>query len=104
MKYLHMIALSLTLAIGSTGVAMAKNDKEKKLPPGLQKKVQQGKPLPPGWQKKLAVGETLDSEVYEKGKVVKKDEDKGTVTIDVDGEVIKVMEKSRRIIDILNGH
>jgi hypothetical protein len=31
----------------------------KKLPPGLQKKLERGGELPPGWQKKLARGEVL---------------------------------------------
>jgi len=83
------------------GLAYAKNDKEKKLPPGLQKKVQSGKSLPPGWQKKLAVGDILDEKVYKQGKVVMSDSDKGLVTISVEGKLIRVIENTREIVEIL---
>ena len=94
---LALVVVSLSFG----GAAYAKNDKEKKLPPGLQKKVESGKSLPPGWQKKLAVGEKLDKEVYEHGKVVTKDIDNGLITIKVEGKIVKVVEKTREIVDIL---
>lgn len=93
--------VGLSLSLG--GLAYAKNDKEKKLPPGLQKKVESGKSLPPGWQKKLAVGETLGEEVYEQGKIVTSNSDKGLITISVEGKLIKVIENTREIVEILDG-
>ena len=103
---MNKVKVIITIAIVSLclgGLAYAKNDKEEKLPPGLQKKVESGKSLPPGWQKKLAVGETLDDEVYKQGKVVVKDSDKGLVTINVEGKLIRVIENTREIVEILEG-
>ena len=37
---------------------------ERRLPPGLGKKVVRGGNLPPGWEKKCVVGETLPTDVY----------------------------------------
>lgn len=93
----------LIISLSFGGIAYAKNDKEKSLPPGLQKKVQSGKELPPGWQKKLAVGETLDKDVYEHGTVVSTNSDKGLITVSVEGKLIELIEKTREIIDIAEG-
>ncbi len=87
--------------------------KHKPLPPGLQKKVARGGELPPGWQKKLARGEVLPAEVYGAGQPISAADGqrwqlpadpKGTVTIDVDGEVVRVVQNTREIIDILRGN
>ena len=47
---------------------MAKNEekynKQKALPPGLQKKYERTGELPPGWQKKIVKGEVLDPNIY----------------------------------------
>ncbi|WP_152205758.1 hypothetical protein [Marinobacter changyiensis] len=85
------------------GSAYAKQDTEKQLPSGLQKKVQSGESLPPGWQKKLAVGEVLDDEVYKLGHVIKTDSDKAVVTISVEGKLIRIMENTREVVEILEG-
>ncbi|MCK5360884.1 MAG: hypothetical protein KAJ95_09680 [Gammaproteobacteria bacterium] len=78
----------------------AKN-KDKPLPPGLQKKVDRGESLPPGWQKKLHKGEILDYQVYRHGRVVIPVNHEGILTINVDGKLIRLMEATREIIDIL---
>ncbi|MFZ5757705.1 MAG: hypothetical protein ACOY3X_12415 [Pseudomonadota bacterium] len=82
--------------------------KQKALPPGLQKKAAQGKPLPPGWQAKLARGEIMATAVYAAGKPLPPEVRKqlpadppGTVTIEIEGEVVRVLEKTREIVDIL---
>lgn len=86
--------------------------KHKPLPPGLQKKVARGGELPPGWQKKLARGEVLPTSVYAAGQPISATDRQrwqlpadpaGTVTIDVDGEVVRVVQNTREIIDILRG-
>ncbi|GAA4651368.1 hypothetical protein GCM10023116_36520 [Kistimonas scapharcae] len=96
-------ALVLSLSVG--GLAHAKNDKEKDkgLPPGLQKKVESGKSLPPGWEKKLEVGGKLDKDLYKQGKVVLTNPDKGTVTLELDGKLVRVLKNTREIVDILDG-
>ena len=100
MKISRTIMMLLVCAL-SVGVAFADSGKEKKLPPGLQKKVESGKSLPPGWQKKLEVGAVLDDEVYQQGKVVDRDGKRGEVTIEAEGKRVKVVERTREIVEIL---
>jgi len=96
------IVLATALLLSATSLS-AKPDKEHKtLPPGLAKKADQGKPLPPGWQKKLHKGDRLDDDIYARGKVVVPLGKDGTVTINVDGTLLKLYEHSRKIIDIIN--
>ena len=97
------ICLFIAMTIIFSGTAFAKNDKEKSLPPGLQKKADRGKSLPPGWQKKLAVGEILDKQVYEHGDVIHKDIENGLLTIKVEGKIVKLINNTREIIEILDG-
>jgi len=85
--------------------ALAKHDNDKKdkdLPPGLQKKVDNGQPLPPGWQKKLHRGDILDYDIYDRGRVVVPLDEDGRISIQVEGSIIKLDEKRRKILDIVN--
>ncbi|MFZ5722044.1 MAG: hypothetical protein ACOY33_00130 [Pseudomonadota bacterium] len=88
--------------------AAVSHGKQKPLPPGLQKKAARGGELPPGWKKKLAAGNVLSPEVYQAGQPLPKDVKKklppdpdGTITLDIDGEVVRVVQKTREIVDIL---
>ena len=101
MKAVKIIITSLILTLAFGGLAQAKNDHEKKSPPGLEKKAHSGKKLPPGWQKKVKVGEPLDKTVYEEAKVVSRD-DKGTETLQVEDKLIKVIKNTREIVEVLN--
>lgn len=85
------------------GSALAKNDKDKnkQLPPGLQKKVASGKALPLGWQKKLAKGEKMDAEVYKKGEIIIPINKHGEITLRVDGKVVRLYKATREIIEVL---
>lgn len=94
---LMFFALSLV-----TGPALAKKDKEKRLPSGLEKKLERGKTLPPGWQKKMAVGEVLDREIYQQGKVVHEDRKGAFITIAVEGKFIRLIKNTREIVEILD--
>lgn len=80
----------------------------KRLPPGLQKKVARGGELPPGWKKKLAVGDKLPEEYESKAESVPEailkrlpETPEQTEIIRIGDEVIRVMENTREIIDIL---
>ncbi|HKK17340.1 MAG TPA: hypothetical protein VJ952_01555 [Opitutales bacterium] len=80
----------------------------KRLPPGLQKKVARGGELPPGWKKKLAVGDKLPEEYESEAsslpeEILKRlpETPKGTEIIRIGDEVIRVVENTREIIDIL---
>ncbi|WP_211829264.1 hypothetical protein [Kistimonas asteriae] len=103
MNKTHALLTALVISLSVGGLAHAKNDKEKDLPPGLQKKVQSGKSLPPGWEKKLEVGGKLDKDLYKQGKVVLTNPDKGTVTLELDGKFVRVLKNTREIVDILDG-
>lgn len=82
--------------------------KQKHIPPGLQKKLARGGELPPGWQKKVARGEVMPSEVYKYSTRVPQDvwaklppQPPGTVIVNVEGKVVRLMEATRTIIDVL---
>lgn len=87
-----------------TGTAQAKNDnnKDRALPPGLQKKAENGQSLPPGWQKKLAKGEKMDDAVYEKGEIIIPINKHGEITLRVDDKVVRLYKATREIIEVLN--
>lgn len=96
-----LICLSLTIP----ATVMAKNDKHNKhgtLPPGLQKKHERGKPLPPGWQKKLRKGDILDIDIYHRAKVVVPLDKHGHITVSIEGQLLKLVKKTRKIVDILH--
>ena len=102
LKFLtSIIVLAL---VASPTIADGKNGKgnNKPLPPGLEKRAQQGKPLPPGWQKKLAKGDILGDDIYLRGSVVVPLGTDGILSISVEGTIIKLHEKTRKIIDILH--
>lgn len=97
------LKVSLTILIVATlcSTSLYATNKDKSLPPGLQKKVDSGEPLPPGWQKKLQKGEILDYRVYRRGRIVVPANQQGIITIKVEDRVIRLMEATREIIDIL---
>ncbi|WP_228127104.1 hypothetical protein [Kangiella aquimarina] len=83
--------------------------KQKQLPKGLQKKYQRTGELPPGWEMKLQRGEVLSDDVYRYGRPLPYDLRQrlpigpvGSKIIEVEGKIIRVMENTREIIDILN--
>ncbi len=83
--------------------------KQKQLPKGLQKKYQRTGELPPGWEMKLQRGEVLSEDVYRYGRPLPYDLRQrlpigpvGSKIIEVEGKIIRVMENTREIIDILN--
>ena len=96
-KYLLLIIAAALIS----GPVYAKKDKDKPLPPGLQKKVARGGELPPGWKKKLQKGAVIEREVYEHGTVIKPVDATGVITIKVDDKIIRLMKATREIVDIL---
>lgn len=78
------------------------------LPRGLEKKYQRTGELPPGWQKKINRGEILPVDIYNYGHQLPVDLRRslplgpvGSKVIEVEGKVIRLMENTREIIDIL---
>ncbi len=98
---IHFFATAMLAGLLASEIATAKDHKQKQLPPGLEKKAQSGQALPPGWQKKLAVGSILDRRVYENSQVILRD-DKGIVTIRAEGKLIRLLENTYEIVEILD--
>ena len=85
-----------------------KPKKKKKLPPGLQKKLERGGELPPGWQKKVARGEVLGSDLYRQSRSLPEEllrqlsyRRDGTELRLLDDRVVRVMDGSRAIMDVM---
>jgi hypothetical protein len=103
----NLIISTLLVASLSAFPVCAKNDKGNKgakgknVTHGLQKKISRGKPLPPGWEKRLAKGNLLGKDIFEAGKVIVPVDNKGIMTIKVEGKAIKLFKATREIVDIL---
>ncbi|MEN8265285.1 MAG: hypothetical protein ABFR82_17700 [Nitrospirota bacterium] len=65
-------------------------------------KAKKGKELHPGWRKKLSKGDILDNSIYSRGKVVVPLGKDGIISIEVEGTIFKLHEKTRKIIRILD--
>lgn len=94
--------------LGQTDGKGKKKSKQKRLPPGLKKKLERGWDLPPGWQDKVQRGEVLPDDIYKKAERLPDDiarrmprhrDDIDTVILD--DKAVKVMKKTREIVDIL---
>ena len=88
-------------------VQSKKSGLDKALPPGLTKKVARGEKLPPGWQKKIARGEVLPQTVYAQAQplpevVMRKlpPPPAGTILVTLDGNVVRLLEATRTIVDV----
>ncbi|MBE0376302.1 MULTISPECIES: hypothetical protein [Pseudoalteromonas] len=105
-----LISMALLGLVLCSGAAVAKNDNHDKdknkgkgsLPPGLQKKVDNGGQLPPGWQKKYHKGDRLDDDIYRHGRVIKPIDRDGRITIEVDDTIIHMVHDTREILSILS--
>ena len=93
--------LSIIALIASPVYAKKDKDKDKQIPPGLQKKVDNGKPLPPGWQKKLAKGEIMDNEVFQKSTIVVPVDSRGLITVRIEGKLVRLYKATKEIVDII---
>jgi hypothetical protein len=100
-----IITLAVLIAV-CFNPAFAKNEKNKNkshsLPPGLQKKLDRGGSLPPGWQKKLVKGEVLEEAIYQQSDVLVPADSSGLLTVRVEDKVIRLMESTREIVDVLD--
>jgi len=104
MKLKTLLTSLIVIGLSSSfiaGNALAKKDKDKQLPPGLQKKVASGKALPPGWEKKLTKGEKMDDEVFKQGEIVVPINKHGEITLRVDDKVVRLYKATKEIIEVL---
>ena len=101
MKLIKYFVIILSFSF-CTSVVFAKQEAHsKKIPHGIQKKINSGKPLPPGWQKKLEVGKSVPQEVVENSKVVVPVDKDGIVTVEVDNKIIRLLQATNEIVEIL---
>ena len=83
-------------------------DGSQQLPPGLAKNVREGKPLPPGWQDKVHSGSILEREILDGFTPVPQDlvpgirQTPGTRLYYHDNKVIRVLDNTRQVVDIVN--
>ncbi len=84
--------------------------KHKKLPPGLRKKLDRGGQLPPGWQKKMTRWEVMDADVYRHSTRLPEHiarqlsgSPAGTSIRRVEDRIVRIMDATHTIVDILNG-
>lgn len=102
MKKTLLIIISIAISCFMTfSYAKGKKDKQKDLPPGLQKKAQKGKELPPGWQKKLKKGEILDQEIIDCSTTITPINNEGIITIKIEDKIVKLVKDTKKIVEIL---
>ncbi|ROQ44744.1 hypothetical protein EDB94_2090 [Marinobacter sp. 3-2] len=99
--YKTLSAVVIVLLFGASMPVNAGNHTDA-LPPGLQKKLEQGKPLPPGWQKKVDIGrgDRLHRELYDYGDV--RDIGDGREEVRVEDRIYTVIKDTREIINLLD--
>ena len=103
MNLKNIVVFAVLLSMCATPVfAKKEKDNSNSLPPGLQKKLDRGGTLPPGWQKKLVKGETLEPTVYNQSEVVVPVDSKGLLTVRIEGKLIKLIEATREIVEIID--
>ena len=103
MNLKNTIALAVIICLSSApALAKKEKDKNKQLPQGLQMKLDRGGSLPPGWQKKLVKGEVLEEPIYNHSEVVIPIDSKGMLTVRVEGKLIKIIEATREIVEIVD--
>lgn len=95
---IHVLLIMSLLVVAP---AIAKPGGQGQLPPGVEKRLQQGKPLPPGWARKLGEGQVLDERIVERGEITVPVDESGVVTLEVEGETFRLIEATREIVEIL---
>ena len=91
------------------GSGDSKQHKKKKLPPGLQKKLERGGELPPGWQTKVTRGEVLDEELLSHAQPLP-DDLRNSLPILQDGtemrrigdKIVRIMEGNGTVLDVID--
>jgi len=84
------------------GYFRAHPEARKQLPPGLAKKNK----IPPGWRKKLARGQRIPDDVWAHRVPLPREiglpEVSGVIRVRIDDRIVRVAEKTREVLDVLN--
>ena len=81
--------------------------KEKRIPYGLQKKLQRGGELPPGWQKKLKAGTHISPYILSKGRILdykdftKYPKPTNSELYKIEDKIIRINRVTNVILDVL---
>jgi hypothetical protein len=109
MKKIIILAVCLIMAFPVYAKNNGKYKKQKKMPPGLEKKLARTGELPPGWQKKIAKGQVLDLSLYKIGKPITNKHkgnslkpEAGTELLQIDDRIIRVKKDTKEILDIID--
>ncbi len=109
MKKIIILVTCLLISFPAYAKNNDKSKKLKKIPPGLEKKLERTGELPPGWQKKIAKGQVLDPSLYKKGKPIKNKSkghslksEKGTELLQLEDKIIKIDKDTKEIVDIID--
>lgn len=107
MKKLIIVLIFLLISLPVMAKNEDKYNKQKTLPPGLQKKYERTGELPPGWQKKVVKGEVLDPGIYA---VIKhypvNPEDyhlkdiNGTKLLRLEDRIIRIVNDTKVVLDV----
>lgn len=101
MKKLTIALLCLGMSSAVTLADPKKNPSTGHLPPGLEKKAATGQ-LPPGWEKKLVVGKPLDLDIYRHSQIVVPIDDRGLLTVRIEGKLIRLIDATREVVEVLD--
>jgi len=108
MKHIFILMACLIIAFPAYAKNEGKDQKQKKMPPGLEKKLERTGELPPGWQKKIAKGQVLDPSLYKIGKPIKNTSrgnslktEKGTELFQIENRIIRIKKDTKEILDII---
>lgn len=85
----------------------AKGKKGKGLPPGLAKKAARGDKLPPGWEANIVRGQIVPVQIFQQVQPVPRElavrlpaPPVGTITVAIDGRLVRLVEATREILDV----
>lgn len=78
--------------------------KQKEIPHGLQKKLDNGERLPAGWEKKLAKGQIVDDHILHSGRILNTNLYPNVINSDiyqVENKIFRISRDTKEILDIL---
>ena len=100
-KKIVLSVIAITLL--SSFLYAKKDEYEKELPKGLEKKLERDGTLPPGWQKKVAKGQVVDQRVLRSGRLLNTRDYpyiKNSEIYQVEDRIFRVAQDTKIILEI----
>ncbi|AXR07234.1 hypothetical protein D0Y50_13275 [Salinimonas sediminis] len=101
MCYRHLVFCAVFFSAMLSFTAQAA-DRGHYMPHGMDDKIALQSELPSNWQAQLAKGEVLDVELFRQGRVVYRDASNGLVALRLENKLVRMVEQTREIVDVLN--